>query len=382
MPQVEANVTSPVHDSFRVQQIAGMFDVPLASRSRETFVADIPTPDDSASEQPWQIGLIVGPSGSGKSTIAREAFGDAVDSATDWPRDRAVVDGFDDGLSTQAITRLLTSVGFSSPPSWIKPYHVLSGGERFRCDLARALARGLVPASRLETDEALEERHSQTPLVVFDEFTSVVDRTVARIASAAASKSIRRGHIPCRFVAVTCHHDVAAWLGPDWIVDMSTGKTSWRRLRRPPIDLHVHRCKQAAWPLFARHHYLSGSLSPGARCFVALWKKRPVAFAATVSMIGRRGRWRISRLVTLPDFQGVGIGMKLATVVANIHHSEGHQVSVTASHPALISHCRRSESWRARRVMKTGSRSHRVRQGTYCGSPSRAVVSFEYVGKA
>ena len=60
------------------------------------------------------------------------------------------------------------------------------------------------------------------PLTVFDEFTSVVDRNVAKVCSAAIAKGIRRGSIPCRFVAVTCHYDVAAWLEPDWIVDMST----------------------------------------------------------------------------------------------------------------------------------------------------------------
>ena len=58
-----------------------------------------------------------------------------------WPADRAVVDGFGD-LSIRDITGLFTAVGFSSPPSWIKPYSVLSGGERFRCDLARALSAG------------------------------------------------------------------------------------------------------------------------------------------------------------------------------------------------------------------------------------------------
>ena len=75
----------------------------------------------------------------GKTTIARQAFGPALVERQDWPADRAVVDCFGE-LPTRQITSLLTSVGFGSPPSWIKPYGVLSGGERFRCDLARALA--------------------------------------------------------------------------------------------------------------------------------------------------------------------------------------------------------------------------------------------------
>lgn len=390
MPTIETTVTCPVHDSFRVQQVGGMFDVPLQERSSETFCATIPSPEES-----WSIGLIVGPSGSGKSTIARQAFGSeaddaspgcSIDTSTEWPRDRAVIDCFDEQLSTKAITRLLTSVGFSSPPSWLKPYHVLSGGERFRCDLARSLSRGLMDRDNTRSDDdALDNTDSHSsgdPIVVFDEFTSVVDRTVAQVGSAAVSKAIRRRHLHCRFVAVTCHYDVADWLEPDWVVDMADGAISWRCLRRPKLELQVHRCQRSAWPLFARHHYLSGSLSVAARCFVAVWNNRPVAFAATLPMIGHRGHWRISRLVALPDFQGIGVGMQLAVAVAQIHREEGHRLSVTASHPSLISHCQRSDDWRTRRIMKTGSRSHRVRNTTYCGSPRRAVVSFEYVGSA
>ena len=61
MSQVDVQVTCPVYDSFRVQQVAGMFDVPLEDRSATSFSVDVPATDEA-----WQIGLIVGPSGSGK----------------------------------------------------------------------------------------------------------------------------------------------------------------------------------------------------------------------------------------------------------------------------------------------------------------------------
>jgi hypothetical protein len=126
----------PLHDSFRVQQVAGMFDVPLREKIAERFTVELPELGDD-----WRIGLIVGPSGSGKTTLARRLFGANLIERTDWPADRAVVDCFGE-LPIREITSMLTAVGFSSPPSWVKPYAVLSGGERFRCDLARALARG------------------------------------------------------------------------------------------------------------------------------------------------------------------------------------------------------------------------------------------------
>src|SRR5690606_27869691 len=110
------------------------------------------------------------------------------------------------------------------------------------------------------------------------------------------------------------------------------------------------------WQLFARHHYLSGSLSFGARCFVALWKGVPVAMCATLAIYGQRKHWRISRVVALPDYQGVGIGLRVAEAVARLHLEEGHRLSITASHPSVIAHCRKSPEWRTTRVMKTGSR--------------------------
>ena len=270
-----------------------------------------------------------------------------------------------DGVGEQPIkqiARAFTAVGFSSPPSWIKPYGVLSTGEQFRCDLARAI---------LTADGGL---------VVFDEFTSVVDRNVARIASAAIAKAVRQRQLSCRFVAVTCHYDVAEWLQPDWVIDMATSTFQRRRLQRPPIELAIFRCRSTAWRMFARHHYLSGALSRAARCFLAMWEEVPVAFCATVSVIGRKNHWRISRIVTLPDYQGVGIGTSVMEAVADLHRREGHRVNVTASHPAVIAHCRRSPKWRTVNIKKTGSKGaeHFVRG--YRGSAGRCVVSFEYTG--
>jgi GNAT superfamily N-acetyltransferase len=280
-----------------------------------------------------------------------------------------VVDCFGD-RPIKEIVGVLTAVGFSSPPSWIKPYQVLSGGEQFRCDLARAL----LAASDAAVCCPL------TAVCCFDEFTSVVDRNVARIASAAIAKAIRGGTFGCRFVAVTCHYDVTEWLAPDWVIDMAARRFTRRCLRRPAIELEIFRCRRAAWRLFARHHYLSGRLANAARCFLALWNGVPVAFCATVTLIGQKNRWRVSRIVTLPDYQGVGMGTHVLETVADLHREEGHRINITASHPAVIAHCRRSPRWRAVGVRKTGSARTEQFISNYHGSAGRAVVSFEYIG--
>ena len=355
---VVADLTIPLFDSFRVRQVAGMFDVPLAEKLGRRFEAELPDDDEA-----WHIGLIVGPSGSGKTSLARERFGSAVHRPGEWPADRAVVDGFGDA-PIKRITGLLTAVGFSSPPSWIKPYSVLSNGEKFRCDLARALADDGAAVAGTSIESA-------PPTVVFDEFTSVVDRNVAQIGSAAVAKALRSGFVRKRFVAVTCHYDVEAWLEPDWTLDLATRTLHRRRLRRPSIELRLYRCEHRAWRLFAEHHYLSGGLNRAARCYAALWNDAPVAFAAVLPQFNAPGRWRLSRLVTLPDYQGVGIGVRTAEALAEVYRAAGCGFSVTAAHPAMLAHCRRSPAWRLKRVTKGNRR----------GAP-RATASFEYVGTA
>lgn len=359
---MQLTLSSPIFDSFRVQQVAGIFDVSLEEKNQLILEAERP----EIESEDWKIGLIVGPSGSGKTTVARELFGTDFHESASWPEDRAVVDGFEPELSTREITELLTSVGFSSPPGWVKPYGVLSNGEKFRCDLARALSLAKLPGG-------------ENRIIAFDEFTSVVDRTVAKCASAALMKGVRQGTIPARFVAVTCHYDVAEWLEPDWILDMATGKVSRRRLRRPEIRLEVRRTTRNVWPLFARHHYLSSDLALSARCYLATWDGTPAAFCAVMPLISRKERRRISRLVTLPDFQGLGIGMKLAEAVGEIHHEMGLRLNITGSHPAVIAHCRKSSRWRTVTVRGATSSPKKSAIPRYRGSGSRIVVSFEYL---
>jgi len=383
MPSVDIVVNCPVFDSFRVQQTAGMFDVPLEEKLSEQFSVELP-----GNEESWQVGLIVGPSGSGKSTVAAHSFQKALYRQTSWPEDKAVVDCFGE-LPVRQVVELFTAVGFSSPPSWVKPYQVLSCGEQFRCDLARALGLGgAVPEAaevcegpgQAESDDS-QPGSQNSRLVVFDEFTSVVDRNVAKACSTAIAKGIRRGNIPCRFIAVTCHYDVAEWLEADWVLDMATGQLERRRLRRPSINVEIHRCRLAAWKLFARHHYLTGTISPQSRCYLATWNGKPVTFCATLPMMAKKYHRRFTRIVTLPDYQGMGIGMRVVAAVASMNREEGFRIGITSSHPALIRHCRNSSNWKAVSVKKTGSSPGRTScYPSYRSSAGRAVVSFEYLG--
>jgi GNAT superfamily N-acetyltransferase len=112
------------------------------------------------------------------------------------------------------------------------------------------------------------------------------------------------------------------------------------------------------------------------------WEGIPVNFCATVPVITKKNHRRFTRIVTLPDYQGIGIGMRAVAAVASLHRAEGLRINVTSSHPALIRHCHHSPLWRAVNVKKTGGSGRRAnsRFPTYRSAAGRAVVSFEYIG--
>ena len=93
----------------------------------------------------------------------------------------------------------------------------------------------------------------------------------------------------------------------------------------------------------------------------------------------RRGRWRISRVVTLPDYQGLGLGTRMMEAVAALYAAAGQRVNITASHPAVLGHCLRSPRWRLVARLPTGARRGFLAGGRYRTSQGRAVASFEFV---
>jgi len=351
---------SGVERTPKVLQIEAMFDIEGSKTSQTIIVDNLP----DLTTRPWNIGLIVGASGSGKSTVARKHFGDLVDPKLEWDEHKAVIDAFPARMSVKDVSLLLSSVGFSSPPAWLRPFHTLSNGEQFRVSMARLLA---------ENPE----------IVVVDEFTSVVDRTVAKIGSTALAKTVRKNKQ--QFVAVSCHYDIKEWLAPDWTYEPATGEFRWESLRRPPINITIQRCHRSAWQLFARHHYLDHSNVNSWVVYVAFIDGQPAALCAVMSMPHAKihnGR-RIARIVILPDYQGIGVGAHLMNVVASAYVADGKQMYITTSHPAVINGLNNNRNWammrKPSRVQKQGNTSTLTRKAQTSGS--RVTASFKYVGK-
>jgi ABC-type dipeptide/oligopeptide/nickel transport system ATPase subunit/GNAT superfamily N-acetyltransferase len=348
--------------TFRVASIMGTFDL-QTENIIERFKGEIKMPKQ------WQIGLIVGNSGTGKTTIARELFKDAYITNFDYSAE-SVLDDMPKDCSVEQIAKTFNSVGFSSPPSWLKPYSVLSNGEKMRCDLARAIL-------------------SNNDLFVFDEFTSVVDRNVAKIGSFAMQKAIRKTNK--KFIAVSCHFDIEDWLLPDWVFDTNTmtfRENEKQKKNRPNIKFKIYETKDKSryWKMFSRYHYLSHSHNNAARVFIATLNDEICGFCSVLPFPHPKlkNHWKEHRTVILPDFQGIGIGHLLSNNVAEILKANGKGFISTSSNPALINARKNDKKWIVTRVgrMGSGSVNGKIQNKNKKGSTScnRITVSFKYIG--
>lgn len=363
--QVDLKISAKVKKTPRIQQLASSFQVPLEEKLSREWAVDFPI-----EERDWNVGLIVGASGSGKSQIARKIYGaDVVDGKLDWGKG-AVVDAFEKGLGISEITSVCGAVGFNTVPSWMRPFHTLSNGEQFRVDLARRLLEG-------GTDD----------VIVVDEFSSVVDRQVAKVASNSVQKYVRgKGK---QFVAVTCHYDVIDWLNPDWVLEPSTCSFRWRSLRRrPSVSGELLETTHASWKKFAPYHYLTAELNKTARCYVFVIDGEEVGFTAMLPRPISNGKnngsvvWGFSRTVVLPDWQGLGIARVMKNNIASAYHACGFKVRSYPAHPAYYKSMLRDGMWRC--IKKYGTFTTRnktsgptVRLASFGG---RNNATFEYVG--
>lgn len=301
------------------------FDIQNKEQSNVTIEANLEhLPSD------WNIGVVYGGSGTGKTTILKNYFKKEMDTYS-FDYEKSLISNFD-WLEPKDATFLLSAMGLSSVPTWLRPFHCLSNGEQYRASLAYMVGKA-----------------KENEVILIDEYTSVVDRDVAKAMSNALQKYIRRTNK--KIVLASCHFDIMEWLQPDWIYSPQKGRLEiapCRRQSRPEIQLQIFRCRYETWNLFKQYHYLTEDLNKAAMCYLTVWNDKPVCFNAVLPFPHGNilNGYRMSRTVVLPDYQGFGIGSKITDYLASLYKSVGRTMYVKTSNPALWSHRDKSPNWK------------------------------------
>lgn len=378
--KIEVHNECDDYTSYRAARVKSLFNAETGAN----FDLEVELPID---DNEWSLGLIVGPSGSGKTSMGHQLWGDeAFCDFDDWPSDRPIVDAISPEGDFNAVTAALAAVGLGTVPTWLRPYPVLSNGEKFRANLARIIC------------EAPKR-------VVIDEFTSVVDRQIAKFGALAFAKSWQRlakkGGNQC--VLLSCHYDIIDWLEPDWVFDVATGKYAGRGLwRRPSFDLEIWQTNWRYWHLFEPHHYLKVPKMIAATNYVGTVEGELVAHLAFSTRPGLIEA-RACRLVVMPEWQGAGVGLRFLNTLCQMwlagqnRYNKPMPTLFHTSHPGLCAALRRMPQWvqvsaalyggskrrSAASINRSAQRgkwnSKRIGKTGY-GGHFRAVQGFRYLG--
>ena len=330
MQNYELTLESAVSKSFRCTKAANSVDLDVEKKATHHFKvqADI--------EKPYNVGLIVGASGSGKSTLAEHIWGEGC-FQTLLKDDLPIIEQLPETLSYNECVSVLGGVGLTQVPCWIRPAYTLSNGQRARAEIALKMSHG-----------------GQDQIIVIDEWTSVVDRTIAKVMSHCVQKFARRSN--AQVVLCSCHYDVIEWLNPDWVIDCNKQSYTDRRClqrsykRKEKLRFTVKQAERSTWKYFSRYHYLSEKLPGGLNLFFGLYAGNDqVGFSAMSNYVphrkGRRRQMHSNRTVIHPDYCGFGISGPFLNLCAEITHRKGYEVRATFSAMPIKKMFDRSPRW-------------------------------------
>jgi len=309
---MKINLTHKINNDKYTEYIYEAFDIQNKDESNVIVEANL----ENLPKQ-WNIGVVYGGSGTGKTTILKNYFKKEMDKSY-FDNSKSLISNFD-WLEPKDATFLLSAMGLSSVPTWLRPFNTLSNGEQYRANLA------YIVGSALENE-----------VILIDEYTSVVDRDVAKAMSNALQKYIRRTNK--KIVLASCHFDIMEWLQPDWIYSPSKGRLEIApSLRQPTIELQIFRCRYETWNLFKQHHYLTEDLNKAANNYIVLWNDKPICFIGILPFpgVGDEKTRRISRIVVLPDFQGLGLGKNILNYISSLYAKEKSTMYIRTMSPAL-----------------------------------------------
>lgn len=136
--------------------------------------------------------------------------------------------------------------------------------------------------------------------------------------------------------------------------------------------------------MFKDHHYLTDKISKASRCWIGMWNGEVVCFGSSMTMPSGtlKNAWRGHRTVVLPDYQGMGIGVRFSDAIAQLHLDDGKRYYSRTAHPRMIWYREHSPLWKPtskHKKLRTDITHNNIFNNHY-GDNKRVCGSFEYIG--
>lgn len=317
--KVEVILESPINTSFRCKMACDSLDIDQKKKSIHHLKIDgINIPSN------WNVGLIYGASGSGKTTLAKKLFGEDVFKFV-LNVEESIINQFPKSLTYDECAALLSGIGLNSVPCWVRPVKTLSNGQRARAEAALLMVQN-------------------EGIINIDEWTSVVDRTVAKAMSYCLQKFARKHNK--QIILLSCHYDVLEWLVPDWLIDCNEQKFHLKQnedfffSKREQLKFDIRKIGRESWRYFSKYHYLSERL-PGGEIYLygLFYKDIQIGFQCfanyTPRVKGQKTIFHSNRTVIHPDYQGLGLGIKLINESSKIFATQNKNYRIMAKFSAV-----------------------------------------------
>jgi GNAT superfamily N-acetyltransferase len=137
--------------------------------------------------------------------------------------------------------------------------------------------------------------------------------------------------------------------------------------------------------MFKNHHYLDDKISKATRCWIGVWNGNIVCFGASMVMPSGsiKNAWRGHRTVVLPDYQGMGIGVRFSNAIAQLHLDDGKRYFSRTAHPRMGFYRENSPLWKPtskNKKLRTDIKHINMFNDHYIDN-KRVCFSHEYIGE-
>lgn len=139
-------------------------------------------------------------------------------------------------------------------------------------------------------------------------------------------------------------------LQPDWVFEVSTMQQKARGLlQRPKIEVELSRGKgKDYWKLFAPYHYMNAKHNSAALVYIMFMDNEPICFNSILHYPHPRIKniKRLHRVVTLPDYQGIGFAHVLMGTLGAAHKALGNRLRAYPKHPPFVRTFYKNKEWK------------------------------------